>query len=354
MEKEIKNKRALFVPDYRSSNPYQELLADGCRKNGIDVFFLEKNIVGFFLLSRTVVKQKIDVLHLHWIHYFFGKKNDLIKSILFLCDIIICKYILKKKVFWTVHNLYSHEANYSKLENFVRRKMAKIAQNIFCHSLEAKRIIAEEYNIDEKKIVNIQHGSYVGYYKNNILRGQARERLEIDEKKFVYLFHGQIRGYKGVEQLIDAFLKCNKKDGILLIAGKTKDPDFRCEIEERSKKNKNIRIHLEYIEDDNLQVFYNAADVVVLPFQKILMSGSLILALSFFKPVISPRGNKTILEYIPKSNFLYNEEKDNLGLVMNYAYEQREKLTEIERENREYIKTLSWDGAGEILNRYYI
>ena len=44
-----------------------------------------------------------------------------------------------------------------------------------------------------------------------------------------------------------------------------------------------------FIKDDEFQLFFNAADVTVLPFTNVLNSGSLLLSMSFGSPVIAPR-----------------------------------------------------------------
>ena len=44
-----------------------------------------------------------------------------------------------------------------------------------------------------------------------------------------------------------------------------------------------------FVSDDELQVYFNACDVVALPFRHVLNSGSLLLAMSFGCPVVAPR-----------------------------------------------------------------
>ena len=54
------------------------------------------------------------------------------------------------------------------------------------------------------------------------------------------------------------------------------------------KYPKHIVTVLHHIEDEDVQVYFNAADIVVLPFKKNTTSGSALLALSFGKPIIAP------------------------------------------------------------------
>jgi beta-1,4-mannosyltransferase len=50
-----------------------------------------------------------------------------------------------------------------------------------------------------------------------------------------------------------------------------------------------IRLKLEFVSDRDVPLYMGAADVVVLPFDSILNSGSMLLALSFNRAVLAPR-----------------------------------------------------------------
>ena len=61
-----------------------------------------------------------------------------------------------------------------------------------------------------------------------------------------------------------------------------------------SKNIPTIQWHHRFIEDADVQYFFNAADVVVLPFVRIDHSGSIDLAMSFGKPIITLRTEGTL------------------------------------------------------------
>jgi glycosyltransferase involved in cell wall biosynthesis len=72
----------------------------------------------------------------------------------------------------------------------------------------------------------------------------------------------------------------------LLIVGKPLNQKIAKEI--NSVVDNRITTVLEFIPDDDIQIYMNAADVVILPYTDILTSGAAILAMSFGKPVIAP------------------------------------------------------------------
>ncbi|MCF6298176.1 MAG: UDP-N-acetylglucosamine 2-epimerase [Flavobacteriaceae bacterium] len=87
---------------------------------------------------------------------------------------------------------------------------------------------------------------------------------------------------KGVQNLIDEFSKI-KKNIQLIIAGQIMSQGYFDKIQSSIHKLNDNRIHLKdtFIPIEQLQVYYNAADIVILPFDKVENSGSEIMAMGF-------------------------------------------------------------------------
>ena len=66
----------------------------------------------------------------------------------------------------------------------------------------------------------------------------------------------------------------------------------------------------QFIPADTLQVYFNAADVVVLPFQEIENSGSVIMAMGFAKPIIAPRKGVVKERLHQQDEWLYDLENE--------------------------------------------
>ena len=119
--------------------------------------------------------------------------------------------------------------------------------------------------------------------------------MGIGKNEFVFLTLGSLRPYKGHLDLVRAFTSVATTSDRLVIAGATSQKDYLAELQTciddaRSCKNDiRIDLHTKKILDDELQLYFNSANVCVLPFQRILNSGSLLLAMSFGKPVIAPK-----------------------------------------------------------------
>ncbi|KKK62823.1 hypothetical protein LCGC14_3000490, partial [marine sediment metagenome] len=74
---------------------------------------------------RVISKMEWD-MH-RYLKGFNGFFENLFKFFFFLIDVIIVKYLLRTKIIWTVHNLYSHETQLPSIERLGRRILAKIA-----------------------------------------------------------------------------------------------------------------------------------------------------------------------------------------------------------------------------------
>lgn len=72
------------------------------------------------------------------------------------------------------------------------------------------------------------------------------------------------------------------------MAGKPNPSSLEQIIRNAAQHDPRVRLHLEFIASDRLQLFLNAADLIVLPYTEILNSGSALLALSFNRPMLVP------------------------------------------------------------------
>jgi len=129
----------------------------------------------------------------------------------------------------------------------------------------------------------------------------------------VYLIFGQIRRYKGIKGAIISFKKVSSEGDILLVAGAYKDRDYEKEVRKLCEDKPNIILIPKFIEDSEVQLYFNAADVILFPYLRIFTSGNLFLALSFGKPIVAPAMG-CIPELVDKSFALLYDPKSKDGL----------------------------------------
>lgn len=336
--------KVLFIP-YGKKNAYHRLLTTALQNEGVET--KPGQVLKLFSLVRQVVREKdIDIIHIVWSHYFFitrSKVKTLIKAILFILDLCIIK-ILGIKIVWTIHNKYNHEEQHKNIDILVSKILSRVCSVMKVEGKSAKLEIIKLFNIkDVSKVEVIPEGSYIEAYPNEVDRKHSRKKLGIKSKEFVFLYFGQIRPYKGVPELINAFKKLNSSQTKLLILGKPYNNEIADYILEKCNKSVNIQTVFKFISDNEIQIYMNAADVVVLPYREILTAGAVILAMSFSKPVIAPA-----IGCIPdvldvRGSFLYNPlAKDSLLRVMQCALDKND-LTKMGKHNFELAKQLKWN-----------
>jgi glycosyltransferase involved in cell wall biosynthesis len=251
----------------------------------------EHNVLVSGFSTRKVLFGSWDVWHLHWPESLINKatfRETAVALIKFWIQLKLVRY-KKMKIFWTAHNLRPHENYYPMLERIFWRIFLPNVNGIICMSkLGRQQLCIEHSRVRSIPTFVIPHGHYRGAYPNAMSRCEARKALKVRPDVFVLTFLGQIRPYKGVAPLIRCFARAQVTNAQLLIAGKPMDDGILQEVEKAASLNPDVRLFADFVDQNDIQKFLNATDLVVLPYKAILNSGSAILALSFDKPILVP------------------------------------------------------------------
>jgi glycosyltransferase involved in cell wall biosynthesis len=222
--------------------------------------------------------------------------------------------------------------------------MARLVHRIIAHGKIARQAVVDTFGVDERKVVVIPHGHYIGCYPNVGSQPTARTELGLPQESLVVLFFGWVRRYKGAEELVRTFQQCHLEKMDLVVAGKVIKPALGRELIDASNGAPNIHFHLEFVADEDVQLFLNSADVVVFPYQDVLTSGAVILAMSFGKPCIAVRRG-CIGEVLDQGGaFLYDAD-DPHGLrdcLLAARDAGRDRLQEMGAHNRAIAERWDW------------
>ncbi|MDH6358711.1 glycosyltransferase [Parabacteroides sp. PF5-9] len=116
---------------------------------------------------------------------------------------------------------------------------------------------------------------------------EARQKLGLDPEKRTLLFFGLIRDYKGLDLLIDAFDRLDDTYQLLIAGESYGSFEKYTEQISRSKRPDQIHVFNRYINDDEVPLFFSAADVCVLPYRTATQSGITSIAYHFEIPLIA-------------------------------------------------------------------
>src|SRR6266542_225805 len=340
MKKEIK---VCLFPIYGNENPYQELMANGLREGGLIVECGSKNRL--FGILKTYFIQRPDWIHFDWIYSLYSVNLPLpIKWLYlywFLFQLSFLRIFTKCKFGFTLHNFNRHEYYNSKIDHIAHQKVFSLCSFVRIFNEEIKcKIVTKWKNVNIKKFHVLPEGSYVGYYPNNVTMVDARSKLGLSTNDFVILCLGSIRPYKGVLELISAFLDFKEINWKLIIAGYPYDKTYTGRVQNKISGNNNIKLFVGHQAEEKLQYYFNACNIVACPFREIENSGSVILAMGFKKAVIAPRMGVLVERLKNQTELLYEESLEQSFEVLKQL--SKEKLEQIGENNFQTLSKYKW------------
>ncbi|MBI5020625.1 MAG: glycosyltransferase [Ignavibacteriales bacterium] len=230
------------------------------------------NPLNWLKVAKIIKEKKPDLLIFkYWLPFFgpcFGTIAKLVKrksntKVLFICD-----------------NIIPHERRFGDV---VFTKYAFKQANYFI-------VQSDAVERDLRKYFPIAHYCKVPHpvYENfgePMNKETARTNLGINSKK-VILYFGYVRAYKGLLVLFDAMKQLD--DVQLLAVGEYYDDQKKYVDKVKSfGLESRIKFYPDYIPNDQVALYFSAADIVVLPYLSATQSGITQIAYNFDKPVIA-------------------------------------------------------------------
>lgn len=343
--------RVVHLPFY-DDNPYQSLLLNALRNVSVDA---TPGGGGGNFFRTALLRWKPDVLHFHWLHPYLLRQNTsgtLLRGGRFLAEIAALKQA-GIRIVWTVHNLANHERRQALWERRLTQAFARMADGIVVHGEAARQGLSGKFKLlRPERLVVIAHGHYIDAYENVMSRDAARSALGLSSDQFVLTLLGRLRPYKGLDELLSAFTSWAEPQAALVIAGSA-EADLRDELLAAAAVDSRILVRPSRIDDDEVQVFLNAADAVVLPYRDVLTSGSAILAMSFGRACVAPALG-CLPEHLGGGNIFYGTAGcPDLGAALRTAFKRRSELAEVGRSNHERALAWSWERVAQDTRRLY-
>ncbi|GAB4083720.1 glycosyltransferase [Myceligenerans cantabricum] len=279
----------IFTYPYWTSNPYMQML------------HLEVRARGHLLEGTSVVGKAVaemndpgarGLVHLQWpsdITEQATSPQDAADRVSRFLAAVRTAQAGGRKVLWTVHNVLPHDAGYPAAAIDLHRGLAELADAVHVLSPGTAEAVADDYVIPAGKIVVLPHSSYHGVYGRRADRAAARTHLGGRPGATGVLFFGQMRPYKGLDQLFEAARRAVAEDADveLLLAGKPA-PGLHEAIAALAADGVPVTSALRFIADEEVATWFSATDVAVLPYRKILNSGTMHLAATYGVPTVLP------------------------------------------------------------------
>ena len=301
----------------------------------------------------------IDIFHLHWPEFDVLPKSmtifDLAKKMAVWAWIFIAK-LFDVKIIWTAHNAFGHDTKSTTLNKFLWKYFLSILDGVIYLSEESKDILEKEYpNLRQVKSTIVKHGHY-GPWISNVrhekkqANGKISKLLDALSTDFLILHFGQIRSYKNVDELMRQFTEIKIPNLRLMIAGNVPDKNYLEKLRSLQQRDPRIILFAHHLDDASLVACLERADLVALPYKKILNSGSALMALSFGAHVIVPAigSMESLQRDVGEESITLYEGDFSAGILQKLISEIKVKkavspnLTEYE-----------WKSLGEKTNIFY-
>jgi D-inositol-3-phosphate glycosyltransferase len=247
---------------------------------------MRRVLIYYARLIMYAAKSKPKLFHILWNNKFQ----------LFDCTVLMLYYrLLGKHVVFTAHNVNAgkRDQNDSWLNRISLKIQYGLCDHIFVHTRAMKKELVAEFHIPEDKVSVIPFGINNTVPATGLSTAEAKGRLGLNKSDKALLFFGNIAPYKGLEYLVAAFDELLKRDSSyrLLVVGKPKGPEsywnhIRRSIETSAIANRVIA-KIEYVPDEETELYFKAADVLILPYGHVFQSGVLFLGYSFGLPAIA-------------------------------------------------------------------
>ncbi|MEG1511223.1 MAG: glycosyltransferase [Bacteroidales bacterium] len=140
--------------------------------------------------------------------------------------------------------------------------------------------------VPNANFINTPHPLY-SHFGNKMSKNKAVEAIGIQKEKKNILFFGLIREYKGLDILLEAFATLDKSYQLIIAGEPYGSFEKYQKLIDSSPNKENIYINTNYIKDSEVNKYFSAADVCVLPYRSATQSGISSISYHFEIPMIT-------------------------------------------------------------------
>ena len=266
----------------RAENPYSYMVQLSTAPHGIQTHELT---------ALRLVRRGWVIIHIHW-PWMLLTKSSLLRQVLagsiLLSLLFLQRFLTRARLVWTVHNAQAHEIHYPRWGRLYMDMFVRLVDGIIILTEASRTEIIDRYPaLQDLPHTVARQGHYRQLAGGKVDRSMARAAMGFEDSDFVFLFFGQIRPYKNVPWLVSCFRQLPGEHYRLIVAGAPIDDTLAHEITRRADPDPRITLDTTFIPEDRLTEYLQISDCVVLPFSRVLNSGSALLALSCERPVLT-------------------------------------------------------------------
>ncbi|NQU41747.1 glycosyltransferase [bacterium] len=227
--------------------------------------------------ARSIVREKPDLVIIPWWVAFWAPVFG-----------TICRHLRKHsnaELVFLCHNVVEHES--SRLKQMLTRAVLLYGDRFVILSGQDRRNLLRMLPDAKAQVCFLP--TFAGLHEERVEKNAAKAGLGLQGP--VLLFFGFVRPYKGLDVLLDAMPRIRERTAAtLLVVGEFwKDREKYFEQIDRLGLKGCVRIHDSYVPNEEVPLYFGAADAVVLPYRSATASAICQLAFGFGRPVVATR-----------------------------------------------------------------
>src|SRR6266550_2477425 len=204
----------LDSPEMHNAPELRFLNLRGSKRDVSLVAKISRLLIYYVRLVHYAAIAEPQIFHILWNNKFEFLDRTLLMAYYKLC---------RKKIVFTAHNVNAgkRDANDSLFNRVTLRTQYHLADHVLVHNDKMKRELHQDFGVREQAITVVPYGINNFVPETDLTRLEAKKRLGIRDGERAILFFGAIRPYKGLEYLVEAFLRLAVQNTAyrLIIAG---------------------------------------------------------------------------------------------------------------------------------------
>ena len=307
--------------------------------------------------AHEIARYKPDIVLMMWWNPFFALMFRAVSGTL--------RRVAEVPVVFLCHNVQPHEGIF--FDRWLLRMAYRKPSHFLVQSKEERKRL-KAFRPDAPSHV-VFHPAYTFFDQGSKTRERALSKLvrrgvlgvpkagsgTSGNDRRVLLFFGHVRHYKGLDVLIRALPKVLEHTPVeLLVVGEFYESREQYEmlIGQLGLRN-TIRIVDQYVPNEDVGLYFEAADVVILPYRSGTQSGVVPLAYQFERPVIVTRigGIPEVVDHGRTGLLVETEDPDALSSAILRFY--NEKLGSVFKPHlKPAANRLSWSALVDEIDRF--
>lgn len=305
-----------------------------------------------FHVVKTYKRSKLSV----FLNTFNIKRKYRIYSLIrsFGADVLYCPFLLmwerflfgmlhgRTRIVKTIHDVKLHDSFHNASDFFtllLNWGSMRYVDDIVILNNKNRQYVVDKY---KKNTIVIPHACMSYYFSKEARTPSCTLNHRIG-------FFGRIEPYKGLDILVDAFLRLQLQmpELKLLIAG---SGNVSSDLMDKIKGGHGIELVNRYIRDEEFQPMLDKVDFVVLPYKSASQSGVIPMCFAYGKTVVATNVG-ALSEQVPEgTGILVAADSIHIAKAIKSLYESENLINEYGSRARDYaIKELTWERSAEIL-----